>query len=138
VARGQVLAAAAAAEMLPALALTYSITSVAALLAGLRVLVALRWSIRWAVGAGVAMLVCGAVFLLATGTGQTDLRSSQNLDTFSGGRGGLVKGGAKLAERRPIWGWGSGSFGAAFIKHECKKDVQCGTTTVSHSEPITV
>jgi putative inorganic carbon (HCO3(-)) transporter len=140
-ARGPVLAAAAAAVMLPALALSYSITSVAALIAGVLVLVALRWSLGWGVAAGGAMLACGAVVLLVTGTGQTDVSSSRNLDTFSGGRGGLVKGGIELAEDRPGWGWGSGSFGAAFLKHVCVdrgSDVQCGETTVSHSEPLTV
>ena len=43
--------------------------------------------------------------------------------------------GAASSWRRtgPIWGWGSGSFGAAFSRH-----IQRARTTVSHSEPITV
>ena len=45
----------------------------------------------------------------------------------------LVAGGLELAEDRPIWGWGSGSFGAAFSRH-----IERARTTVSHSEPITV
>ena len=137
--RDPVLVAAAAAVMLVALALTYSITSAVALMAGLVVLIALRWNVRWALGAGAAMVLCGGLFLLVTGTGQTDVSSSQNLDTFAGGRGGLVKGAAKLAEHRPVWGYGSGSFGVAFVRHECKpKDAQCGANPVSHSEPLTV
>ena len=42
-------------------------------------------------------------------------------------------GGSSLARDRPVWGWGSGSFGAAFSDH-----IERAETTVSHSEPVTV
>ena len=45
----------------------------------------------------------------------------------------LVRGGLELAEGPPVWGWGSGSFGAAFSRH-----IERAKTTVSHTEPITV
>jgi O-antigen ligase len=45
----------------------------------------------------------------------------------------LVKGGVRLWGRRPVWGWGSGSFGAAFSTH-----IERAKTTVSHTEPVTV
>jgi O-antigen ligase len=45
----------------------------------------------------------------------------------------LAEGGLRLARHRPVWGWGSGSFGAAFSRH-----IQRAKTTVSHTEPITV
>ena len=116
-----------------ALALSYSITSFAALVAGLLVVVALRWSLRGALAGGLAILVCGAVFLLVSGTGETDLGSAKDFDTTTSGRVDLVRGGLELAEDRPVWGWGSGSFGAAFSRH-----IERARTTVSHSEPITV
>jgi len=131
--RGPIAAAAAAAALLAALALSYSITSFGALLAGLLVVAALRWSVRWALAGGAAILVCGAIFLLASGVGESDLGSAKNFDTTTSGRVDLVRGGLELAEDRPIWGWGSGSFGAAFSRH-----IERARTTVSHSEPITV
>ena len=132
-ARVAAVAAAVAAVLLGALALSYSITSLAALLAGLLVVAALRWGVRWAFAGGAAILVCGAIFLLVSGTGESDLGSARDFDTTTSGRVGLVRGGLELAEDRPVWGWGSGSFGAAFSRH-----IERANTTVSHSEPITV
>jgi O-antigen ligase len=132
-ARAAAVAAAVAGVLLGALALSYSITSMAALVAGLLVVAALRWSLRWALAGGAAILVCGAIFLLVSGTGETDLGSAKDFDTTTSGRVDLVRGGLELAEDRPVWGWGSGSFGAAFSRH-----IERARTTISHSEPITV
>jgi putative inorganic carbon (hco3(-)) transporter len=132
-ARAAAIAAAVAGVLLGALALSYSITSMAALVVGLLVVAALRWSLRWALAGGAAILVCGAIFLLVSGTGETDLGSAKDFDTTTSGRVDLVRGGLELAEDRPVWGWGSGSFGAAFSRH-----IERARTTVSHSEPITV
>ena len=90
-------------------------------------------ALRWALAGGAAILVCGAIFLLVSGTGETDLGSAKDFDTTTSGRVDLVRGGLELAEDRPVWGWGSGSFGAAFSRH-----IERAKTTVSHSEPITV
>jgi O-antigen ligase len=132
-ARASLCAAVASGILLGALALTYSITSFVALIAGLLVVSALRWGIRWALAGGAAILICGAVFTLVSGTGSTDFSSGESLNTASSGRVNLVKGGITLAGDRPVWGWGSGSFGAAFTRH-----IHRGKTTVSHNEPITV
>ena len=132
-ARGAAVAAAVAGVLLGALALSYSITSIAALVVGLLVVAALRWSLGWALAGGAAILVCGAIFLLVSGTGESDLGSAKHFDTTTSGRVDLVRGGLELAEDRPVWGWGSGSFGAAFSRH-----IERARTTVSHSEPITV
>jgi putative inorganic carbon (HCO3(-)) transporter len=131
--RAAIAAAAVAGVLLVALTLSYSLTSMAALVAGLLVVVALRWTLRWALAGGAAILVCGAIFLLVSGTGESDLGSAEDFDTTTSGRVGLVSGGLELAEDRPIWGWGSGSFGAAF-----SRQIERARTTVSHSEPITV
>jgi O-antigen ligase len=44
-----------------------------------------------------------------------------------------VEGGINLTRDRPVWGWGSGSFGAAFAA-----DNAGSKATVSHTEPLTV
>ena len=131
--RGPVAAAVVAGVLLAALALSFSITSFGALVAGLLVVVALRWSVRWALAGGAAILACGAVFLLVSGTGEQDLGTEKDFDATTSGRVDLVRGGLELAQDRPVWGWGSGSFGAAFSRH-----IERAPTTVSHSEPITV
>ncbi|MGH2926339.1 MAG: O-antigen ligase family protein [Solirubrobacterales bacterium] len=128
-----VVAAVVSAVLLGALALSYSVTSFIALGFGLLVVAGLRWGARWALGAGAAILACGVVFLLLSGTGRTDFSSSESLNTATSGRVDLVGGGIRLARDRPVAGWGSGSFGAAFSRH-----IERAKTTVSHSEPITV
>jgi O-antigen ligase len=132
-ARAPIAAAVVAGILLGALALSYSITSFAALIAGLLVVAALRWSVRWGLATGAAILVCGAIFLLVSGTGRTNISSSDSSSTTTSGRVDLVTGGLELAEDRPAWGWGSGSFGAAFSRH-----IERAKTTVSHTEPVTV
>jgi putative inorganic carbon (hco3(-)) transporter len=131
--RPPVVAAIASGILLTALALSYSITSFAALVAGLLVVAALRWSVRWALAGAAAILVCGAILLLVSGTGRTDVGPTESSSTTTSGRVDLVEGGIRLARDRPVWGWGSGSFGAAFSRH-----IERAKTTVSHTEPITV
>jgi putative inorganic carbon (hco3(-)) transporter len=121
-----VVATGVAAVLLAALALTYSLTSFVALLAGLLVLVALRFSVRWTLAGGGALVLVALALALATGF-------FNNLNSSTSGRVDLVGGGLDLAGDRPVWGWGSGSFGRAFIE-----DIHQATTTNSHSEPITV
>src|SRR5690606_20690463 len=49
------------------------------------------------------------------------------------GRANLITGGIELFERRPIAGWGSGSFTTAF-----RREIERIKKPVSHHEPITV
>jgi O-antigen ligase len=128
-----IVAALASAILLTALALSYSITSFVALVAGLLVVAALRWGVRWALAGGAAIVLCGVIFLAVSGTGHTDFSSEESFNTAGSGRVSLARGGIDLAGDRPIAGWGSGAFGAAFARH-----IQRAKTTVSHSEPITV
>ena len=129
-----IAAGAAAAVLLAALALSFSITGFVALLAGLLVVLAIRRGIRWGAAAAAAIVVATAIFFAVSGVGRTDLSSTDKIEVASSGRVGLVTGGYKLTRRRPVWGWGSGSFGAAFQEH-IDDDAK---TTVSHSEPLTV
>jgi putative inorganic carbon (HCO3(-)) transporter len=112
---------------------TFSQSSFAALLAGLAVLAALRWSWRWtlaAVGAGAILAV--VIVLFAGGISKL---SPDRFNVDTGGRANLVSGGTDLFAQRPIWGYGSGSFPRAYREHIATKKTP---VSVSHTEPITV
>ncbi len=119
--------------LLTGLAFSFSLTSFAALLAGLLVVVWKRFGLAWGAGALVAMALAGGLFLAASGTGGADLSNEKDVNSTVSGRVPLVSGGLRLARAHAVWGWGSGSFGAAFSRH-----IQRAKTTASHSEPITV
>ena len=115
-----------------ALLTTFSQSSFIALLAGLAVLAALRWSLRLAAAAVAAAALVSVLAVVAAG-------ASLNLDLSNpkegSGRVGLVSGGVELFGNRPLWGYGSGSFSKAFTD-----DVVGAVPPVSesHSEPVTV
>jgi hypothetical protein len=103
---------------------TFSQSSFAALMAGLAVLAALRWSVKW-----TAIAVAVAIALLAS----TFDFGRLNIDTS--GRANLVSGGIHLFAQRPVYGYGSGSFPKAYRQHvETRK----APVSVSHTQPITV
>jgi O-antigen ligase len=112
---------------------TFSQSSFAAVLAGMAVLAALRWSVRWTLAAVAAAAVAGTIAVLFIG-GSSSLNPSRlNVDT--GGRANLVSGGAELFARRPVWGYGAGSFPAAYREHIATRKAP---VSVSHTEPVTV
>jgi putative inorganic carbon (hco3(-)) transporter len=112
---------------------TYSQSSFLALLAGLAVLAAIRWSWRWTlVAVAVGTVAAALVILFAGGSGKI---TSDRLNVDLSGRGSLVSGGLGLFADRPIWGYGSGSFQAAYRDHRENKDAP---VIVSHTEPVTV
>jgi O-antigen ligase len=112
---------------------TFSQSSFAALLGGLAVLAALRWSVRWTAAAVAVAAVAGAIAVIFIG-GSSSLNPSRlNVDT--GGRANLVSGGAELFARRPVWGYGAGSFPAAYREHIATRKAP---VSVSHTEPVTV
>jgi putative inorganic carbon (HCO3(-)) transporter len=115
------------------LVVTFSQSSFAALLAGLAVLAALRWSLRWtlaAVGAGAVLAI--VIVLFAGGISKL---SPDRINVETGGRSNLVSGGVKLFGQRPLWGYGAGSFPRAYREHAATKKVP---VSVSHTEPVTV
>jgi O-antigen ligase len=130
--RAAIAASAVAVLSLAALVLSYSLTSFAALIVGLVVVAWLRWGSRAGLAAGAVVLVVGGFYLLVTDT-TSRFRNEHSVNVSLEGRVNLVQGGIELAGDRPVWGWGSGSFGAAFQRH-----IQQAQTTTSHSEPITV
>jgi putative inorganic carbon (HCO3(-)) transporter len=120
--------AAIAAIAFAGLLFAFSQTSFIALFAGLIVLVALRWSVRWtAIATLLAVVVVGAGVLIRSSSSSTSINTE--------GHGTLVSGGLKLARHRPFYGYGSASFSKEFAREE---DVPPGDTTISHSEPVTV
>lgn len=121
------------AVLLTGLAFSFSLTSFAALIAGLLVVAWKRFGLVWAAGTLAAMAVAGAAFLAISGTGGADLSNEKDVNTTVSGRVPLVSGGLRLARAHPVWGWGSGSFGAAF-----SRQIKRAKTTASHAEPITV
>jgi putative inorganic carbon (hco3(-)) transporter len=112
---------------------TFSQSSFAALLVGLAVLAALRWSWRWTlVALGVGAVLAAIVVLFAGGSSKL---SPDRFNVDTGGRANLVSGGADLFAQRPLWGYGAGSFPRAYREHAATKKVP---VSVSHTEPITV
>ncbi len=112
---------------------TFSQSSFAALLVGLAVLAALRWSWRWtlaAVGAGAVLAVVVVIF-----AGGVSKLSPDRLNVDTGGRTNLASGGAKLFSQRPVWGYGAGSFPRAYREHAATRKTP---VSVSHTEPVTV
>jgi putative inorganic carbon (hco3(-)) transporter len=110
---------------------TFSQSSFAALLAGLAVLAALKWSLRWTLVAVGGFIVLGVLVVLLTG-GRASL-DRINIDTS--GRANLVSGGIHLFAQRPVYGYGSGSFPKAYREHV---ETHKAPVSVSHTEPITI
>ena len=127
------LAAGVALVLLLALALTFSQSSMVALIAGLAVVAALRWSVGWTATA-VAGLALIAVVAVLSGASGTDF-GSDSIEAETSGRAGLISGGIDLAEEQPIVGHGSGGFEDTFRERFGGGQ---GVSVVSHTEPITV
>ncbi len=133
-----VLAGAAVLALLWAgLVLSFSQSSFAALLVGLAVLAALRWSVKWTLAAvGLAVAIGVGIVLLAPGAINLDLGSSKSADRATSGRIDLIEGGGHLFQDRPVHGWGSGSFAEVFRREENVSPDRA--TTASHTIPVTV
>jgi putative inorganic carbon (HCO3(-)) transporter len=112
------------------LAQTFSESSFIALLAGLAMLAALRWSWRWALAATVCGVIGVVVVVLFAGG-----KGTINLNVLTSGRADLVEGGLELWTERPLWGYGSGGFQEAYRDH---RDNENKPVSESHTEPVTV
>jgi O-antigen ligase len=126
-------AAAAAAIQLVGLALSFSISSIGALLVGLLVITALRFGWRWGAFAAVATVAAAGLFAAIGGADRVEQGPDRGLEAEASGRVELFEGGTELFELRPGWGYGSGSFGNAYANH-----VEPSGATSSHAEPLTV
>ncbi len=112
---------------------TFSQSSFAALLGGLAVLAALKWSWRWTLAAVAAGAIAGVLVIVAAGGVSKISPDRINIDTS--GRANLASGGLRLFADRPVYGYGSGSFPKAYREHVKSRKVP---VSVSHTEPITV
>jgi O-antigen ligase len=128
--RGLAVAALAAGICLAGLAVSFSITSFAAVLAGLGMVALLRWRWRGAAAAAGLGLAGLAALAIAGGTPSSDIQDYRSIDS---GRESLLEGGLDLFEAKPLGGWGSGAFGQAFYE-----EIERARSIISHSEPVTV
>jgi hypothetical protein len=115
---------------------TYSQSSYAALLVGMLVLAALRWSLR-VTAAAVAGALVALVLVVGIGdAGDRLFSSEQSLNKGTSGRVDLIRGGLELAGEQPVLGQGSGAFVNDFRRRE--PGVAFRATAASHTEPVTV
>jgi O-antigen ligase len=145
--RRQVLIAAAVLLVLwIGLVASVSQSSLVALLAGVAVICALRFSPRATAAAAMLVLVAAVlVAVAASGRLHLSLSDTSSANNATGGRVDLVKGGINLFGDRPVWGFGSGAFSCEFLRHmppgravPCGARPTPGVTSDSHTTPITV
>lgn len=137
--RGATIAAAAAlAWLLGGLVTSFSQSSIAALLLGLAVLAAWRWSVVWSVYVSAAVLAIAAlILLLAPASLHFGLKgSSGSTNNATNGRTSLVSGGLELFAKRPLQGYGSGSFEREYRRHSGASAENA--TSASHTIPVTI
>jgi O-antigen ligase len=119
------------------LVLTFSQSSFAALLIGLAVLGAMRWSVRWALGlSAIAVAIAVGFVAVAPGAVHLELGNSKSADKATSGRYDLIKGGVNLFADDPIAGKGSGGFGREYRRAEHVSAERA--TSASHTIPITI
>jgi O-antigen ligase len=137
--RRDVLAAAAVlAWLLAGLVTSFSQSSIAALLLGLAVLAAYRWSLRWTLYlAGALVALALLVVALAPASLHFGLKGNGgSTSNATSGRTKLIEGGLELFAKRPLQGYGSGSFQKEYESHS-RASVE-NATSASHTIPITV
>ncbi len=129
--RDQLAATGVLAVLWVALVISFSRTSMVALLVGLALLAAMRWRPRAALLTGAVVVVVGAT---AVAVSPTTFGLNQGLNGVSAGRGSVLSGGLKLFGDRPVWGFGSGSFESEYSAH----NLGTGPLTASHTTPVTI
>jgi O-antigen ligase len=137
--RDVLLCAAALAWLLAGLITSFSQSSIAALLLGLAVLAAWRWSLRPTLYVA-ASLVALALALAAAAPSSLHfgLKGSKgSASNATSGRSKLIKGGLELFAERPLQGHGSGSFEHEYKAHE-RSASAANATSASHTIPVTV
>ncbi len=132
------LGALALSWLLAGLVTSFSQSSIVALLLGLAVLAAWRWSVRGTAYVTVALLALGgAVLLAAPSSLHFGLKGSGgSTSNATSGRARLVSGGLELFAERPFEGYGSGSFETEYRRHG--KTTSENATSASHTIPVTV
>jgi O-antigen ligase len=124
--------------LLGGLITSFSQSSIAALLLGLAVLAAWRWDARITAYCTVLVLaLAGAIVLLAPTSLHFGLKGAGgSTSNATSGRTTLISGGLELFAKRPLEGYGSGSFEVEYKRHS--KASSENATSASHTIPITV
>ena len=124
--------------LLAGLVTSFSQSSIAALLLGLAVLAAYRWDTLVTVYASVSLVVLALLaVLLAPASLHFGLKGSGgSTQNATNGRAKLIEGGLELFAKRPLYGFGSGSFQTEYERNS-KTGAQ-NATSASHTIPITV
>ena len=129
--------AAALAVLLAGLVLTFSQSSLAALLVSLVALAALRWPLRPVLGVTAAVAVAAVIGAIALpGVARVDLGDGRSLDDATSGRVELIEGGVEMFRERPLQGFGSGSFAERFRVRENVSEERAASA--SHTIPVTI
>jgi O-antigen ligase len=127
--------------LLAGLVTSFSQSSIAALLLGLAVLGAWCWGVRaTAYVSGALLVLAAAVVLLAPASLHFGLKGSKgSASNATSGRATLVSGGLELFGKRPLEGYGSGSFETEYKRHaKASAASAANATSASHTIPITV
>ena len=136
--RNVLIAAGVLAWLLAGLITSFSQSSIVALLLGLAVLAAYRWDTLTTVcvSAGLVALA-GVILLAAPASFHFGLKgSSGSASNATSGRASLIEGGLELFARRPLYGYGSGSFETEYKRHN--NTTAENAVSASHTIPITV
>jgi len=140
--RREVLAGAAVLVwLLAGLVTSFSQSSIVALLMGLAILGAWCWGIRLtaSVSGGLFALVLAVVLLAPTSLHFGLKGSSGSAANATSGRTTLIGGGLELFAKRPLEGYGSGSFETEYKRHSKGSAAStANATSASHTIPITV
>ncbi len=136
--RREIVAAAAVLAVLwGGLMTSISQSSIAALLLGLGVLAALRFSVRRTLAVGLVVLAAGAAFVLVDGSAiRVDLSSSKKADQATTGRYNLIRGGIDLFAAEPLTGFGPGSFPLEYRRRRGASTESA--VSASHTIPVTI
>jgi O-antigen ligase len=118
-----------------ALVISFSRSSMIALLVGLALLAAIRWRPEAPLLVGAAVVVVG---IAAVAIKPTTFGLNQGLNGVSAGRGSVLKGGVRLFGDRPLQGFGSGSFRHEYALHNPDVLHNPNALTASHTTPVTV
>jgi O-antigen ligase len=127
--------------LLAGLVTSFSQSSIGALLLGLAVLGAWCWGVRaTAYVTGGLLVLAVAVVLLAPTSLHFGLKGSKgSASNATSGRTTLISGGLDLFAKRPLEGYGSGSFETEYKRHaKASAASAADATSASHTIPITV
>jgi O-antigen ligase len=139
--RDMLVGAAVLAWLLAGLVTSFSQSSIVALLLGLAVLGAWCWGVRPALYvSGGLLALAAAVVLLAPSSLHFGLKgSSGSASNATSGRTTLVSRGLELFAKRPLEGYGSGSFETEYKQHSKASAASAeNATSASHTIPVTV